>query len=285
MISEAGPADREAVEAFLLRHVDRAMFPLSNLRSHGLSDGDFGSDHRNAMRVWASGNGPSGILALSRGGMLMPVLPDGGDASRFAQVLAGLDITGAVGPADQVRALLAGLGLAGAPTWKDADEPGFVLNLANLRVPPAADATLVPSGADHRRLLVSWRADYHRETLGTPETEVAERAASEVDAYIQRDSHRVLLLAGQPVAMTGFNAVLPEIVQIGGVYTPPALRNRGHARLAVAMHLAEVRAEGVQRAVLFAASEAAARAYRGIGFQPAAAIALVLFDGAQRVQS
>jgi predicted GNAT family acetyltransferase len=166
---------------------------------------------------------------------------------------------------------------------KDADEPGFVLDLANLRVPLVTDATLVPLRADHRTLLVLWRADYHRETLGTPEAQVAERAASEIDAYIQSDSHRMLLRAGQPVAMTGFNAILPEIVQIGAVYTPPALRNHGHARLAVALHLAEARARGVQRAVLFAASEAAARAYRGIGFQPAPPVALVLFAGPQRV--
>ena len=60
------------------------------------------------------------------------------------------------------------------------------------------------------------------------------------------------------------------------VYTPPALRGRGHAKAAVALHLAEARDAGVGRAVLFAASEAAARAYLGIGFQPSLEFALVL---------
>ena len=78
--------------------------------------------------------------------------------------------------------------------------------------------------------------------------------------------------------MTGFNAVLPEHVQVGGVYTPPEGRNRGYARRAVAIHLAEARASGVRHAVLFAASAAAARAYEAIGFQRDGSFALALYD-------
>ncbi len=281
---EAGPGDLAAVEAFLLQHAEGAMFPLSNLRAHGLGDGDFGSPHAHAQRIWMLDDGPSGVLAVTRGGMLMPVLPVGGDAGRFGAVLADLEITGAVGPAGQVRALLSGLGLAGRPALRDADEPGFALALDRLRLPATQAGGLIPLTADHRALLVGWRADYHREILGTPENRVLGMAEAEIDAAIARDSHRVLVVEGQPVAMTGFNATLPQIVQIGGVYTPPDLRNRGYARLSVALHLAEARGRGVRRAVLFAASEAAARAYRGIGFQPAGSVALVLFDGVQRVR-
>ena len=103
------------------------------------------------------------------------------------------------------------------------------------------------------------------------------KAAEDVRAWLNADSHRVLLHHGQPVGMTGFNVRLPGIVQIGGVYTPPDLRNRGYARTAVALHLAEVRTKGTTRAVLFAATPAAARAYRAIGFQPNGSFALVLF--------
>lgn len=234
---KAGPGDLAAVEAFLLQHADAAMFPLDNLRAHGLEDGDFGSPHAHAQRIWMLDDGPSGVLAVTRGGMLMPVPPVGGDAERFAEVLAGLDITGAVGPVSQLRALLVG-----------------------------------------------WRADYHREILGTPADRMVGQAGAEIDACIARDSHRVLVVEGRPVAMTAFNAMLTEIVQIGGVYTPPALRNRGYARLAVTLHLAEPAVRGVRRAVLFAASCAAARAYRGIGFQPAGSVALVVFDGPQRMR-
>ncbi|MGL4234644.1 GNAT family N-acetyltransferase [Tabrizicola sp.] len=284
MIRAAVPKDEAVLEAFLLRHVDGAMFPLSNLRDQGLGEGDFASAHPHATRFWIDGDPIGGILALTRGGMLLPMLPNGFDAGAFVPVLADMDLTGAVGPAGQVRRLLTGLGLAGRPAVVDRDEPGFALDLASLRIPAADGAKLIPVGADYRALLVDWRADYHRTTLGTPEDQVADRAAGDIDNCIANGRHRVLLLNGQPVAMTGFNAALPEIVQIGGVYTPPALRNRGYARLALALHLAEARAKGVARAVLFAASEAASRAYLSIGFQPSQPVALVLFDGAQRVR-
>ena len=91
------------------------------------------------------------------------------------------------------------------------------------------------------------------------------------------------MLDRQPVAMTGFNARLPEIVQVGAVYTPPLLRNKGYARLAVALHLAEARETGTRHAVLFAASDAAARAYQAIGFLPTFAFALVLFSSSAKV--
>jgi predicted GNAT family acetyltransferase len=83
--------------------------------------------------------------------------------------------------------------------------------------------------------------------------------------------------------MTGFNATLPEIVQIGGVYTPADLRGRGYARRAVALHLAEARGKGTARAVLFAANDAAARAYRAIGFQPAVPFTLFLLSTPTRI--
>jgi RimJ/RimL family protein N-acetyltransferase len=269
------------VEAFLLRHVDGAMFPLSNLRNHGLGPDDFASDHPHAMRLWIIGPGVQGVIALTRQGILMPMVPDGTDLGGLMEQVAGLTITGAVGPAVQVRVLLAALGLADRPTLRDEDEEGFALHLADLRIPSQMGASLIAPGAEQRDLMVDWRVVYHREVLGTPDPQ--QRANVDIDGYLARDSHRVLLVEGQPVAMTGFNAVLPEIVQIGGVFTPPALRSRGYARLAVALHLVEAREAGARRAVLFAANAAAARAYRAIGFQPADPVGLVLFDGPQEV--
>ena len=83
--------------------------------------------------------------------------------------------------------------------------------------------------------------------------------------------------------MTGFNMVLDEAVQVGGVYTPPDRRGKGYARRVVGGHLLEARARGAKQAVLFAASEAAAAAYLAIGFQPVGAYALVMFDVPQVV--
>ena len=83
--------------------------------------------------------------------------------------------------------------------------------------------------------------------------------------------------------MTGLNAELPEAVQVGGVYTPPGMRGRGYARAAVALHLDQARRTGIPRAVLFAASDAAARAYTAIGFRPAGRMAMILFAPGTRI--
>ncbi len=283
MIREAGPSDRALVEALLIRQIDGAMFPLSNLRTHGLGDGGFVSDHNHATRVWFVGG--DSLVALTRGGMLMPLLAGDPDLSPIRAALSGLIATGAIGPVASVRPMLAALDLADRPALKDADEPGFGLDLANLRVPNLPGAALVPATATLRPQLIDWRTAYHGEALGTPAADAAARAATDIDGDIARGSHRVLMLDGKPVAMTGFNAALPEIVQIGGVYTPPALRGQGYARLAVALHLAEARAEGVTRAVLFAASPAAARAYRALGFQPTFPVSLVLLAAPAEIAS
>jgi GNAT superfamily N-acetyltransferase len=275
MIREAGPDDRAALEAILTARIDAAMFPLANLRAHGLGQGGFASDHPHATRFWLV-DGQS-LLALTQEGMLMALLHGTSDLAPLRPLIHGLTVTGAVGPAASIRPVLAALDLAALAVRKDADEPGFALDLARLVIPDLTAAVLVPAAQVSRRLLVDWRAASGIENLGMSPEKAFPGAEADIDRFVVQDSHRVLLHDGQPVAMTGFNARLPEIVQVGGVYTPPALRNRGHARTAVALHLAEARAEGVTRAVLFAATPAAVRAYRAIGFQPAPDFALVLF--------
>jgi GNAT superfamily N-acetyltransferase len=274
MILEAGPEDRARIEALLLARIEGAMFPLANLRAHGLARGQFPGADATASRFWWLSD--ASLVALTCEGMLMPLLAPGCDLSGLRRALAGQTITGAVGPAASVRPVLAALGLADHPMQKDEDEPGFALALAELILPDSPGTHLIVAGEDHRRLLQDWRSAYQQELLGTPAAEAATRAAADIDGWIRRGSHRILLQDDRPVALCGFNAALPEIVQIGGVYTPPAFRNRGYARRAVALHLAAARARGATRAVLFAASPAAARSYTALGFRPTFAFALAL---------
>ena len=54
---------------------------------------------------------------------------------------------------------------------------------------------------------------------------------------------------GAPVSLSAINASLPDIVQLGGIYTPPDLRGRGYAKAAVAANAlpfleAEAKARG-----------------------------------------
>ncbi len=270
----AGPADHAALEAVLRAHAEQAMFPLTNLRDHGLADARFASDNPHAMRFWIAA---TGVLGLNRGGIIMPVMPQGVDARAVAAVLRGASVSGAIGPAAQVRPILAALGLVGRPAQIDRDEPQFRLDLAALVEPETTSARLCKLDSSHQSVMREWRRDYLVETVGYTVHDAADRADSEVPMLIAEGLHRILLIDGEPVATCGFNAALPGIVQLGGVYTPPALRGRGHARRAVALHLAQARAQGVTRAVLNVASDSAGKAYRAIGFQTAGETSVVIF--------
>jgi predicted GNAT family acetyltransferase len=164
------------------------------------------------------------------------------------------------------------------------DEQAFALALDDLIMPPTQGFALRSATAEDRALMVEWRTEYHIEVLGTPAQESLAEAEADIDHYRTADSHRILSHDGRDVSMTGFNARTTDVVQIGGVYTPPEFRSRGFARTAVAMHLDEARAGGATRALLFSSSEKAIRAYRAIGFRPNGGFSLILFDGPQEVQ-
>ncbi len=78
--------------------------------------------------------------------------------------------------------------------------------------------------------------------------------------------------------MSGFNTRIPEAVQVGGVYTPPALRSRGYARCVVAASLLAARDEGAALGVLFTGEDniPAQRAYIALGFRHVGAFGLTL---------
>ena len=267
--------DVPAIERFLLDHVQCSMFALANLREFGLN-----APAPRAMSIWMLGDPLRGVFGITNEGMILPQCPDVSDADLAAAAVLIHDrrIMGLAGEASQARRFLRQAGWQDRAAHLNRDEPSFALDLRDLIVPQADGARLVPLSDGDRSLLIHWREAYHLESLGTDPGMARAAAQKDIDGYIQRDSHRLLMVDDQPVSMTGFNATLPEIVQIGGVFTPPALRGRAYARTAVALHLAEARDAGVRKAVLFAASIAAVRAYVAIGFAPAGTFSLVLFS-------
>ena len=270
----ARPDDWPEIEAFLTPRAEYAMFPLNNARFYGV-DGD----DPYSLRVWIARDargGISDVLSMTKKGMIMPYLPSG-DFGAAAKAISGRLAEGIIGPRDHARGLKLALGLAQVPVTLDDDDPHFSLDLDDLVIPDGA-GELVPLDAADPQTMIRWRIDYSIEAVQLPPERAEEDGRRAYHSYIERDSHRVLMVDGQPVATTGINARLPQIVQVGGVYTPPPLRGRGHARRAVALHLAEVRAAGATRATLFAGSEMAARAYQAIGFQRISDWSIILFQ-------
>lgn len=109
MIREAGPEDRAGIEALLRARIDQAMFPLTNLRAHGLSPGGFPSPHEYALRIWRLGDS---LIALTRAGMIQPLLDGRPDLSRLRAALAGQTIGGVT------RAVLLALSEAAAQAYR-----------------------------------------------------------------------------------------------------------------------------------------------------------------------
>jgi GNAT superfamily N-acetyltransferase len=251
----AAAADHAAVAAFLRGHESSSLFPLANLLDAV------------PQTLWcAQKDGRlTGVLALNGSGFLMPQWPRL-KAEPVRRALAGHEVSAMVGPFDQVAALLTALRIGPGQLRHDGREPLCRLDLADLVLPDARDLRLVPLRAQDRTLVSQWRMAYNAETWG--ETQPGARATAErdVDRWMAAGSHRLLWREADPVALTGLNARLPDVVQVGGVFVPPASRNQGFARRAVALHLAEARAVGADRAVLFAATPAALRAYQAIGF-------------------
>lgn len=154
----------------------------------------------------------------------------------------------------------------------ESDEGLYALPLDALAVP----ALLAGGRARWRRsrladgdLLTGWRVDYRVETNAElPGPALIASSRDDVAAGIAEGSGFVLEVEGQPVAYQQFNAMVDDVVQVGGVWTPPALRGRGYGRAVVAGSLLTARAEGARRGVLFTgeSNAAARRAYAALGF-------------------
>jgi RimJ/RimL family protein N-acetyltransferase len=127
------------------------------------------------------------------------------------------------------------------------------------------------------------------ETMSTPDTPEARADQRRyLEAYQDKGHHFVVSDArvtsqheqgGGLGAYSAFNATIADTVQIGGVWTPPPQRGRGHARCVVAGSLQHARDRGVRSAILFTDEKnvAAQRSYVAVGFRPIGDYGIVFF--------
>lgn len=266
MIRRLVDEDAPELEALLARHVESSMFLRSNIRSTGLH-------HVDAPRhgeYWGSVDSSGAIRAVLahywNGNLMMQA-----DApAQIAPLLAAFRdqstrrVAGVLGRDDLAARILVQLSFPKENFAVNRAEGLFALELADLIIPTTGGVVVSWREIDHD-LLRDWIRRYDIEALGADDTlALNESTAREVsDTSLER---WVLIVGGVPVSLSGFNARLPDIVQIGPAWTPPEYRNRGYARALVARMLAS--ANGVRKAVLFTNTPAAIRAYRAIGFRP-----------------
>jgi RimJ/RimL family protein N-acetyltransferase len=275
------PGDEAGLDAFLSAYADTSMFLRANARAAGLIDR--GAPLEATYVAALEGRRITGVAAHCWNGVVLVQAPAHAGALACEAVRrSGRAVTGLSGPWGQVVSARAALGLAAAPTAQDSRDELYALELARLVVPaPLAAGELRvrhPATAE-LELLAKWRVSFAVEALGQPETPELRRASqADIELQHQRGADWVLVAGRTVVAYAAFNAMLPEIVQIGGVWTPPAERGRGYARSVVAGALLAAGKQAVRRAVLFAdpANAAARRAYCAIGFRIVGDYGLVL---------
>lgn len=281
MIRILRPGDEAALEAFLLPRLETSMFLVGNMRAAGLRDE--GQRYGGTYAAAFDGSQIVGVVAHCWNGNLVFQAPSHSHVLWRPAVLAsGRDILGLIGPSTQVDPVLATFDVAGSDLQLDETEHLFSLALDELHIPEPLRAGRLSwrrAGAQDVDLLVPWTVAYSVEALGDEDTPAlreqtrasAERLISEQMTWILEEQHR-------PVACSSFNTAIREAVQVGGVYTPPQLRNRGYGRSVVAASLLDARDDGVETAILFTGvgNFAAQRAYIALGFRRIGDYRLVL---------
>ena len=180
-------------------------------------------------------------------------------------------LTGFFGPLAQVQAARREMGLDTVEVRKDTSEHLFALALASLHLPSALASGKVRCRsavkADFDQL-AAWRHDFRVATLNDIPGQQLEKTSRGDIASLLASSSLFILEGDAPLACCSFNARLPDIVQIGNVWTPPPLRGLGYGRAVVAGALSIARESGVVEAILATGRHnvAAQAAYKAIGF-------------------
>ncbi len=272
------PGDEAALEAFLLPRMATSMFLLGNMRASGLTYS--GQPYTGTYAAAFENGAIVGVVAHYWNGVLLLQAPMHWGALWRAAVQASQRfIEGLIGPGDQVRAVKASLHLTDAMLKMDQPEDLYNLDLNALRVPEALRTGEVQGRRIEARdleLLTRWRVGYEIEALGEQDTpQLWETCRASAERAVEDQDTWILEAEGEPVATSAFNTRTKEAVQVGGVWTPPALRCRGYARCIVAQSLLDARDEitaaGVRhpQAILFTGADniPAQRAYEALGFR------------------
>jgi uncharacterized protein len=272
--------DEAALEAFLAAYPESSMFLRANLRRVGLVDN--GEPYQGTYVASFAGPEMTGAIAHFWNGTLHVQAPASVETLAPATVDASCRaVSGLLGPAEQVARARRALGLEAAATTTDSRDDLFALSLAALIAPPCIAKTVIRAPrTEELDRMADWSASFHREALGFAGGAELERNCRDQVRRLQEERAQfVLAIAGEPVAYAAFNAVLPDVVQLGGVWTPPEFRGRGYGRRVVAGALLQARAAGADRAVLFTGPEnnAAQSAYRSLGFARVGDYGLVIF--------
>jgi N-acetylglutamate synthase-like GNAT family acetyltransferase len=279
VIRRAVQGDAVAIEQFLKAHAATSMFLRGNLASHGTCE----ESHPHGTTFFLNEQSGSirAVAGITNAGQLMCQAPTA-PQQFFDDVAAALhnrSTIGMTGEPSQVTSLLTALGCNEASFSLRDKDPLYELALTSLKPPLLTDANLRPPALSDATMLANWFVGYYADT-GMPLRGLPDVLAGQ---FIAHPDARLLEVDGDVVAMSALNARAPDMVQIGGVYVPPHRRGAGYGGEIVAQHLLSLRGQGIEAAILFAATPFAARAYEAIGFRHIGAYEVALLKQPWRI--
>ncbi len=265
--------DEEKLERFLASYIETSMFLMGNARLSGFKYKEE-PYHGFYLGSFEENGQMNGVLAQFWNGNIMMQAPEKDvltELVREFRRVAPRSVQGFLGTADQAIAVMAQLNLQNADYAVNHEEGLYTLDLnsssfSKFEVP--ANYAVVNAMEVDEELLVKWFTAYEIEALGGENNQaLRERIDDRVKRTLLGGDCWALLVDNTPMALSGFNSRLPNIVQIGPVWTPPEHRNNGYARNLVALTLQKAKEEGVRKSVLFTDNPYAAKAYEAIGFE------------------
>jgi predicted GNAT family acetyltransferase len=272
MISDISESDVPAVKAFLERVPETSLFLLSNIRAFGtrLSESMYSG---NLKGIKENGEFVA-VFCLTRGGSLLAQAA--GRIDLAADIVAAsrkerIPLRGVLGEWDVARAIWDLWRADGSVAETIASrEVMYRLTLDQMRcsgqLTPLAVRMMGPSDHDQWEQL---SADFLNEvglpTLGERDQRMAAfiRSVGLGHWWGGFDGDRL-------VSMMGIIALHERTAQIGGVFTPVAVRRRGYSRAVLAQLLNDAkRVHHIERIFLFTGEEntAARTLYESVGFE------------------
>lgn len=263
--------DESKLESFLSRYPETSMFLRSNLRNSGI---EYKSDtpyHGEYFAYCNSLGEIQGIIVHYWNGNIMMQCPDLTvlkELFHYFKSHCSRPICGILGDERQAKIVIDLLEINSSSFALNAIDGLYQLLLSEMSVPNSV-YQLKKARYCAPDILKRWLTDYHIEALGADLSNPSsvESINNAIKDASNRDDLWTLDHNGLPLSLCGFNASLPDIVQIGPVWTPVEYRNQGYARAVVALCLLEAKKNGVKQAILFTNNRAAERAYFSIGFK------------------
>ncbi len=267
----AGPAEAEALAAWLATRAAETLFLASNLERYGIEDR--GGFYQGRWLVAWRGGRPCGATQLvNQGSVLLAGAPDGtAEALAEAAVATGFRPLRLMGMRPEVEAF--------ASVWDRHRELAVreirdseLMGLPASRFEGGEAPGFRAAGMGDLEWLLPWKRRFRIEGLGDDPSWVDAAALREAAELAIREGRQFLVEdQGRPVSMGLVNAVTRNAAQLGGVFTPGEFRGHGHgSRMVLGLCRHFLRDQGLSTMALAVdpGKTSATRIYTRLGFAP-----------------